>query len=55
MGGDQDDVVLVPLTTAQERLMGITYIRSINIQVSSSDKIVKSKTKSVPFCASGIT
>lgn len=39
MGGDQDDVVLVPLTTAQERLMGITYIRSINIQVSSSDKI----------------
>ncbi len=39
MGGDQDDVVLVPLTTAQERLMGITFIRSINIQVSSPDKI----------------
>lgn len=39
MGSDQDDVVLVPLTTAQERLMGITYLRSINIQVSSPDKI----------------
>ena len=39
MGSDQDDMVIVPLTTAQERLMGITYIRSINIQASSSDKI----------------
>jgi putative ABC transport system permease protein len=39
MGQDQDDMVIVPLTTAQERLMGITYVRSINIQVSSSDKI----------------
>ncbi|MCH4167461.1 MAG: ABC transporter permease [Megasphaera sp.] len=39
MGTDQDDMVIVPLTTAQERLMGITYVRSINIQVSSSDKI----------------
>ena len=39
MGQDQDDIVIVPLTTAQERLMGITYVRSINIQVSSADKI----------------
>lgn len=39
MGQDQDDVVIIPLTTAQERLMGITYVRSINIQVSSADKI----------------
>ncbi len=39
MGQDQDDVVIIPLTTAQEQLMGITYIRSINIQVSSADKI----------------
>ena len=39
MGQDQDDMVIVPLTTAQERLMGITYVRSINIQVSRSDKI----------------
>ena len=39
MGQDQDDMVIVPLTTAQERLLGITYVRSINIQVSRSDKI----------------
>lgn len=38
-GQDQDDVVLIPLTTAQERLMGITYVRSINVQVSESDKM----------------
>ncbi len=38
-GQDQDDVVLIPLTTAQERLMGITYVRSINVQVSSQDKM----------------
>ncbi len=37
MGQDQDDVVLVPLTTAQERLIGITHINSINIQVSAMD------------------
>ena len=37
MGSDQDDVVLVPLKTAQERLMGITYIRSINIQVTNTN------------------
>ena len=38
-GQDQDDVVLIPLTTAQERLMGITYVRSINVQVSSQYKM----------------
>ena len=38
-GMDQDDVVLIPLTTAQERLMGITYVRSVNVQVSSQDKM----------------
>ena len=39
MGRDQDDVILIPLTTAQERLLGITYIQSINIQVSQLDKM----------------
>ncbi|WP_094606090.1 Macrolide export ATP-binding/permease protein MacB [Sporomusa silvacetica DSM 10669] len=34
MGQDQDDIVLVPLTTAQERLLGITYLNSISIQVT---------------------
>ena len=39
MGQDQDDIVIIPLTTAQERLLGITYVRSINIQVSSQEKM----------------
>jgi putative ABC transport system permease protein len=39
VGQDQDDVVIVPLTTAQERLMGITYVKSINIQVSDASKM----------------
>ncbi|MFA6849040.1 MAG: ABC transporter permease [Selenomonadaceae bacterium] len=39
VGQDQDDVVIIPLTTAQERLMGITYVKSINIQVSTTDKM----------------
>jgi putative ABC transport system permease protein len=39
MGQDQDDVVIVPLTTAQERLLGITYVKSINIQVSNANQM----------------
>lgn len=37
MGQDQDDMVYVPITTAQERMLGITYIQSINIQVSDQN------------------
>lgn len=39
MGQDQDDVVIIPITTAQERLQGITYVQSINVQVSSQEKM----------------
>ncbi|WP_196592670.1 ABC transporter permease [Pectinatus sottacetonis] len=39
MGQDQDDCVLIPITTAMERLMALKSIRTINIQVSSADKI----------------
>ncbi len=41
MGQDQDDVVIIPLTTAQERLIGITYVRSINVQVKDPGKMDK--------------
>lgn len=34
-GDDQDDVILIPLTTAQERLLGITYLQSIMMQVDT--------------------
>ncbi|WP_378954606.1 ABC transporter permease [Pelosinus sp. sgz500959] len=38
-GGDQDDTVIIPLTTAQERLMGITYVQNINVQATGTDVI----------------
>ena len=41
MGQDQDDVVIVPLMTEQERLLGITHIQMINLQVSEASKIVQ--------------
>ncbi|HTM56794.1 MAG TPA: ABC transporter permease [Candidatus Udaeobacter sp.] len=30
-GGDQDDVILMPITTEQHRLLGITYVNSISV------------------------
>lgn len=41
MGQDQDDTVLVPLTTAQERLIGITYLNNISVQAESDQVIDK--------------
>lgn len=38
-GGNQDDTVIIPLKTAQERLMGITYVQNINIQATGTDVI----------------
>ena len=38
-GQDQDDVVYVPLTTAQQRMMGITYLNRITVQAQSEDVI----------------
>ena len=37
MGQDQDDVIIVPMTTAQESMLGVNYVHSINVQVSSPD------------------
>ena len=39
IGQDQDDVIYIPLTTAQERMLAITHIHSVNIQVSSPEKM----------------
>ena len=38
-GQDQDDVVIVPITTAQERLLGITHVQLINVQAAGTDVI----------------
>ncbi len=36
---DRDDVVFVPLTTAQRRLFGVTYVRSIYVQAASTEQM----------------
>jgi len=38
-GQDQDDVVFIPLTTAQNRMMGITHVNSITIQAENENVI----------------
>ncbi len=39
VGQDQDDTVIIPITTAMNRIMAVDYIQSISIQVVSSDKM----------------
>ncbi len=39
VGQDQDDVVIVPLTTAMDRLLAVTYVQTINVQVNSQTKM----------------
>jgi putative ABC transport system permease protein len=38
-GEDQDDIVYVPYTTAQHRLLGVTYLRNILVSAASADQI----------------
>ncbi|MEG1159127.1 MAG: ABC transporter permease [Acidaminococcaceae bacterium] len=38
-GQDQDDVVYIPLTTAQQRMMGITHVNSITVQAQNEDLV----------------
>jgi len=40
MGQDQDDVVIMPYTSAMKRIMGVTNLRTINVQADTPDKIV---------------
>ena len=39
MGSDQDDVVIMPYTSAMKRIMGVTNLRTINVQASTPDTI----------------
>ena len=43
MGNDQDDVIVIPYTTAMKRLMGATNLRSINVQAASPDVIERAQ------------
>ncbi|HEV2105037.1 MAG TPA: ABC transporter permease [Candidatus Eisenbacteria bacterium] len=38
-GGDQDDVVLIPYTTGQRKLLGITYLNNINASAASPQTV----------------
>lgn len=38
-GQDQDDTVIIPITTAQERMMGITYVQAISVQAANADVV----------------
>ncbi len=40
MGQDQDDVVIIPLSTLQKRIMGVTYIQAILVSANSPQETV---------------
>lgn len=39
IGQDQDDIVIIPLTTAMTRIMAMDYVQQISVQVVSTDKM----------------
>jgi len=44
-GVDRDDRVLIPINTAMRRLIRITYIQKIHIQVANSKKLQRAETE----------
>jgi putative ABC transport system permease protein len=40
-GQDQDDAVFVPVTTAQKKLMGVTYLRNIYVSAATADDVAR--------------
>jgi putative ABC transport system permease protein len=38
-GQDQDDIIYIPLSSAQQRLLGSTTVRSINVQATSAEAL----------------
>ena len=38
-GDDQDDAVFIPYTTAQKRLMGVDYLRTISVSAVSAERV----------------
>ncbi len=43
MGQDQDDIIYIPLTTAQQRLLGSSSVRNINVQATSAEALTALK------------
>jgi putative ABC transport system permease protein len=44
-GVDRDDRILIPLNTAMRRLMRITYIQKIHVQVARSEQLQRAETE----------
>jgi macrolide transport system ATP-binding/permease protein len=42
---DEDDVIFIPLRTAQKRLFGVDYVSSINVEAESEDAIDKATSE----------
>ncbi len=40
-GLNQDDTVFVPVTTAQKKLMGVTYLRNIYVSAATADDVAR--------------
>ncbi len=38
-GGNQDDTILIPLSTAQKQLFGVTYVGSVSIEVADAKQM----------------
>ena len=53
-GGDQDDIVLIPYTTAQRKLLGIAYIQNISISAVSQQAVPWRCNRS-PNCCGSVT
>lgn len=39
LGGNQDDMILIPLSTAQKQLFGVTYVGSISVEVADAKQM----------------
>ena len=44
-GTDQDDIVMIPYTTMQKRIMGVTYVQGIAVRAVSADKVKQAQTE----------
>lgn len=43
MGGDQDDLVLIPFQVVQRRMLGITHAHMINLSARTADSVASAK------------